>query len=219
MWVLVQGVDEEDDGVNLSLHDATRDLHIPAKRTRREALNLQPNLLGKQVTGSAGGDQVILTESVSIEGRKCDQIGLLAIVRNDRDAGGGEKTSSNHLRFSWTVPAICVASAGPFPASALQALMPASGGPANRRHASYVSTARMARPRPAPRATPGRCAPPPATPSERLERSHGTPRAARVGRRARASPAWAAGLLTKRPLQSTSVRTHNTRPHRSWRTK
>ncbi len=77
-------------------------------------------------------------------------------------------------------------------------------GPANRRSASCLNGADGTSRAPRPRATPGRCAPPLATPSERLKRSRGTPRAARVGRRARASPAWTAGLLTKRPVQSTS---------------
>src|ERR1700730_10737592 len=68
--VLVERIDQEDDGVDLPLHDAARDLHIAAMGTRGDALDIEADFVAQQVSGRACRNQVIFRKAIAIEGRK-----------------------------------------------------------------------------------------------------------------------------------------------------
>src|SRR5439155_2323699 len=84
--VLIQWIDEEDDRIDFAFDHAAGDLHIPTMWTRSDALDLEANLISQQVSGGPGGDQLVFAQACAVEGRKRNQVRLLAIVGNDREA-------------------------------------------------------------------------------------------------------------------------------------
>ena len=59
MWVLVEWVDQEDDGIDLAFHDPAGDLDIAAVRACGNPLDSEADFVTQQVAGRAGRDQVI----------------------------------------------------------------------------------------------------------------------------------------------------------------
>jgi len=57
--VFVQRIDDEEDGVDLPLHDPAGHLHIAPQRARAEALDRNADFVGQQIAGGAGGDQIV----------------------------------------------------------------------------------------------------------------------------------------------------------------
>src|SRR5207248_2046582 len=55
-------------------------------RSGRDSFNLEPNLVTQQIAGCSGRDQLVFGEPGPIEGGEGDQVGLLTIVRDDREA-------------------------------------------------------------------------------------------------------------------------------------
>jgi len=64
-------------------------LHVTALRPRAHPFDRQPDLVFEQVGGGTGTDQVVVAEPVTVEGGEGDQVGLLAVVGDDRQARTG----------------------------------------------------------------------------------------------------------------------------------
>jgi hypothetical protein len=83
--VLVRRIDQEDNGIDLTLRDARGDLGVATLGSRGYTLDIQAHLVDHQAPGGAGCRQVELAELVSIEGGESYHIGLLAVVSNESD--------------------------------------------------------------------------------------------------------------------------------------
>jgi hypothetical protein len=84
--VLVQRIHNEDNSIHSPFNNSIRDLDVSAKGAGPHALDIEPDLLDQQPAGGAGGQQLALLQAISVESGKSDQVGLLAIMRDDRQA-------------------------------------------------------------------------------------------------------------------------------------
>ena len=66
--------------------DRGADLLVAAERAAQEAVHRQPELLGDQAAGRAGGEQVVLGQRPTVEPGPGEHVGLAVVVRDQRDA-------------------------------------------------------------------------------------------------------------------------------------
>src|ERR1700730_2169990 len=84
--MLVQRIDDEEEGVDKSVNNSARNLNVAAKRPRFHAFHSETHLLNEQSPGGAGGDQMASFQSLAVERRECNKIGFLAVVGDDANA-------------------------------------------------------------------------------------------------------------------------------------
>jgi hypothetical protein len=82
--VLVEGIDNENNSIRRAFDDSARDLNVSTHRPRFHALHVETNFLDQQSTSGTRSEQLASLQSIPIESGKSDQVGLLAIMRDDR---------------------------------------------------------------------------------------------------------------------------------------
>src|ERR1022692_897204 len=85
MGLRLEGIPEEDQEIDVSIHDLGADLLVPAQRSALELDDVKAQLLFQQRAGGAGGVYLVMRQKVPVEFRPFDQIALFAVVRHQGD--------------------------------------------------------------------------------------------------------------------------------------
>src|SRR5919202_2499118 len=89
VWIVglrLERVPEENEAVDAALGDARADLLVAAQRPALKALHLEVELLLEQAAGGPRREQLVLGQQVAVEARPLEELALLAVVRDERDA-------------------------------------------------------------------------------------------------------------------------------------
>src|SRR5665811_2410568 len=82
--MLVERIDDEQNGVELALDNQVGDLHVAPVWTALHAVDLQADLLAQHARGGACANQLAPLEAIPVVRGERNQIDLLAVVRDDR---------------------------------------------------------------------------------------------------------------------------------------
>ena len=92
---------QENHGQNPFLGNPRTDLLVTSQRPAEHALNVQPGVLGQDVSGGSSGDQVELRQNLLMPLHKGQQIVFLTVVGNQGDLGWPVGLSTHGSILNW----------------------------------------------------------------------------------------------------------------------
>jgi hypothetical protein len=92
----LEGVPEEDEGVEAALGDPSADLEVSTQRARAQPLHVQPEVAVQPQPRGPRRDQLALDEQLQVVGRPLQQVVLAMVVGDQRHPRDAEPVSRDH---------------------------------------------------------------------------------------------------------------------------